>query len=123
VNPRLPRDLETVRLKCLEKEPGRRYESALAVADDLQCYLDGRPIQARPVGQAERLWRWCRLNPVVATLAAALVLIVAFSCTLVTAKVFEVIEERNKKEFALNQVHERNRQLESAQYLKQIQLA
>jgi serine/threonine protein kinase/tetratricopeptide (TPR) repeat protein len=72
LRPKLPRDLETVCFKCLQKEPGRRYASAVALADDLHHFLAREPVLARPVGTGERLWRWCRRKPALAGMAASL---------------------------------------------------
>src|SRR5437764_1474059 len=65
------RDLETVCLKCLQKEPGQRYASAQDLADDLRRYLERRPVRARPVGPTRRLLRWGRRSPLVASLGGA----------------------------------------------------
>jgi WD40 repeat protein len=71
LRPKLPRDLETICLKCLQKELARRYASAAALADDLQRWLEGRPIRGRRVGVLERAGRWCRRNPMLAAAVAA----------------------------------------------------
>ncbi len=70
--PHLPRDLETVVHKAIDRDPARRYTTAAVLAEDLQRFLEDRPIKARRVTAAEQVWRWARRNPAVAALAAGL---------------------------------------------------
>ncbi len=71
LNARVPRDLETICLKCMQKEPSRRYPSARELSDDLHRFLDDRPVAARPISLRARVWRWCRRYPAIAGLSAA----------------------------------------------------
>ncbi len=100
VRPRLlgaqaDRDLETVCLKCLHKDPQKRYGSAEALAEDLERWRHGEPILARPVGRLERGWRWCRRNPAVASLVLLVFLTLAGGATV--AGLFAVQTEQARK--------------------------
>ena len=87
----IDRDLETICLKCLEKKPSQRYESAKDLAAELRRYLAGAPIHARPIGKIGRAWKWCRNNPVVAGLLA--VVFLTFSAGTVVSTYFAVLAE------------------------------
>ncbi len=99
LNRAVPRDLETIVLKAIARDPARRYQSAAEMAGDLRRFEEDRPIRARRVSEAERFWRWCRRNPVPAVLAAAVVLllvIVAIGAS-VSAVQFREIAQREQR--------------------------
>jgi WD40 repeat protein/tRNA A-37 threonylcarbamoyl transferase component Bud32 len=96
LNPRVDRDLETICQKCLEKDPQRRFGTAEALAIDLEHWLAGEPISARPVGNAERLWRWCNRNPAVAALTTAVALALAGGAGLSSYFALEAVHERDR---------------------------
>ncbi len=85
LNRLVPRDLETICLKAMGREPARRYASASALAEDLSSFLDGRPIAARPVSPSAKVWLWCRRNPNLATAMAGLLLALTAGTTISTS--------------------------------------
>ena len=93
--PGLSRDVETIALKCLQKEPARRYESAAALAEDLRRFVGGEPIVARPVPFWDRAWRWCRRHPAPAALTAALVLVATLGLAGILWQWDEAVKARN----------------------------
>jgi len=85
LDPRIPLDLETIVLKATARDPAHRYQSAGELASDLQCFLEDRPIAARQTSAHERLWRWCRRNPAMASLAGATVLLTLLAAVVSSA--------------------------------------
>src|SRR5262249_48515414 len=81
---RLPASLETICLKCLQKDPERRYSTANDLAEDLRRFLDHKPIVARPVSRPERFWLWTKRHPAVAALSAVLSTVVVVSLAIVS---------------------------------------
>jgi len=94
----VPLDLETICLKCLAKEPEKRYASAAELADELLRYQYGEPVLARPVGRLERGWRWCKRNPAVAALLAAVVLTLTTGIAVASVLAWVATEARSQAE-------------------------
>ncbi|MEZ6123736.1 MAG: protein kinase [Planctomycetaceae bacterium] len=94
--PTVSRDLETVCLKCLERDPDRRYQTALEFAQELQRIRTNVPILARPISRPEKVWRWCRRNPVVSGLLAAIVL--SLSLGLAGTSYFAIAARKHARE-------------------------
>jgi WD40 repeat protein len=105
-HPKVDRDLETICLKCLHKQPAGRYGSAEALAEDLERWLRGESITARPVGRSERLYRWMRRNPVVAGLALSLIAVLLSAVAGLTALYLDADRHRRLAEHAEQQAKE-----------------
>jgi WD40 repeat protein/tRNA A-37 threonylcarbamoyl transferase component Bud32 len=78
LNANISKDLETITLKCLEKDPNRRFGTAQELSQELNRFLAGEPIQSRPITRAARVWRWCRRRPVTAALGATVAALISF---------------------------------------------
>ncbi|MFQ5733609.1 MAG: WD40 repeat domain-containing serine/threonine protein kinase [Planctomycetaceae bacterium] len=113
LNSNLPRDLETICLKCLEKDPGRRYATAAELVDELNRFLAGKPILAHPIGRSKRLWRWCRRNPLVSSLLGAVA--VSLVAGVIVSSIFAV-----EMKFQRDDANEQ-RQLKEAAQTRELQ--
>jgi hypothetical protein len=116
LQPQVPRDLETICLKCLRKEPSQRYASAAALADDLHRFLAGEPILARPAGWPERFVKWARRRPGVAALLGLVLVITSLAFVLVSWQWREAV-------FARGQAEEAGQQALQALYYSRVALA
>jgi tetratricopeptide (TPR) repeat protein/predicted Ser/Thr protein kinase len=106
LQPGVSRDLETICMKCLQKDPARRYATAADLADDLKRFQSGEPIRARPVGRPARAWRWCKRNPKLAVLygtVSALVMVVA-------ATAWSIVSDMNRDRAAVAATREQAEQ-------------
>src|SRR5207253_132878 len=130
LRPDMPRDLETICLKCLAKEPAKRYAPAEALAEDLYRFRHGKPILARPVGLLERAWKWAKHRPLAAALVAGIVIVTVLGFGGVTWQWQEARLARDEKEekaeaafrskkFAENQWAEANKARKTAEEQRQ----
>jgi WD40 repeat protein len=123
LQPGVPRDLTTICLKCLEKDPPRRYPSAAALADDLDRFLAGRPILARPAGPVERSWKWARRQPALAALLALIALIAFVGLPVVTGLWIDARQGWGQAEQQRGTAEAARRDTLKALYVSYIQLA
>ena len=112
VNPRIPRDLETIILKAIAKEPSGRYQNSREFADDLLCFVEDRPIQARRSTPVERLWRWCRRNRAIASLSALAISMLLLAAVVASVGYWQVRIAYNTTSDALKGESEQRRTAE-----------
>jgi serine/threonine protein kinase/WD40 repeat protein/tetratricopeptide (TPR) repeat protein len=115
VNPAIPRDLETIVLKAIARDPAARYQNAGELADDLRRYLEDRSILARRATPLEQAVRWCRRNPAVATLAGSLLAVLAIVAVVGTVMSLKLSAALGKTDSALTQVEQERDKLKKAE--------
>ncbi len=114
LNPAVPRDLETICLRCLRKDPANRYVTAREMAEDLARFQRGETIHARPISALARTWRWCRRRPAIAALLALLVVVTALAFVTVERARREEAGAKGHAEAASAQLRETNARLEES---------
>jgi WD40 repeat protein len=123
LNDSVPRDLETIVLKAMAKEPARRYPSAGELAGDLQRWLEGRPIQARRVAVPERTWRWCRRNPTLASAIGAATLFLLLGTVVSSLLAVMTFAEAGRADLEARTATEAKRWSERRYYASEMKLA
>ena len=123
LNRQVPRDLEVICLKCLEKDPRRRYDSAAEVADDLHRFLAGEPIRARPVGPATRLGMWCRRRPAIAGLLCSALLLATLVVVLVGVNFAQTLDALRREEALRAEAQRERDRVERTLYVNLIALS
>ncbi len=118
--PTCPRDLETICLKCLEKQPGKRYLTAEALAEDLRRFRRGAPVLARPVGPQERAWKWARRRPLIASLLGVVALVALLGFSGVTWQWRAATRERDHKHDQARQAEQARQEARAALYHSRI---
>jgi hypothetical protein len=106
LNPAIPRDLETICLTCLRRDPERRYATASLVAEEVERFLNGLPILARPLSLPGRAWRWARRRPGIATLAGSLLLVFSIAFIVSTTQAQRLARARRSAEQAFAQAQQ-----------------
>lgn len=120
LNASVPRDLETICLKCLEKNQSARYDSAAELADELDRYLLGKPIQARAVSSLERTWRWCRRNRMVASLSAVIAAVLVIGTIIATSFAITARQQATVAEQKAVELQLQLRRAENEQHANQL---
>jgi WD40 repeat protein/serine/threonine protein kinase/tetratricopeptide (TPR) repeat protein len=123
LRPKVPRDLETICLQCLQKEPHKRYPSAAALAEDLQRFLANQPIRARPVTAWERTAKWVRRKPAIAALLATVVFVTVVGFAGITWQWYRAEERRRETAAALDNVEEARKSERTTLYFQRVALA